>query len=575
MAEHKPPRRCAIYTRKSSEEGLEQTFNSLDAQREACAAYIVSQRQEGWREVPTTYDDGGYSGGTLERPALQQLLADIRAGQIDRILVYKIDRLTRSLTDFASLVTVFDAHATSFVSVTQHFNTTTSMGRLTLNVLLSFAQFEREVTGERIRDKIAASKRKGMWMGGTVPLGYRSVDKMLIAVPEEAAQVRRVFERYCALGSVAKLQEELQAAGEVCAMRLSATGRTRGGEAFSRGALYHVLQNRVYRGEIPHRERFYPGMHEAIVPKKLWESAQSRLANNREAKHLRKGARGSSLLAGLVQDDSKRPLTPSHTGKRGKRYRYYIGRPTKEHRRPGLTIPAYDLERLVENDFCALLRAEDLDQQLSNGSSQDEAHSQAIRQAGRGLSDRWKSLPALEKRSWFQVVLQLVTVHRESILIHWKKRVLGAALVTGLPSPITASKREINAEHDESIISRSIQAQLQRCGSEIRIIGADMRQVDKRPVHHMTLLNAVARAQHWYEQIAMGSVRSMAAIAKAEGLADRYVSRLLGCAYLAPSIVDALISGEAPHDLTLTKVLDDLPQGWAAQRQSFGFGTYR
>jgi site-specific DNA recombinase len=276
MSERSKPIRCAIYTRKSSEEGLEQNFNSLDAQREACSAYIQSQRHEGWREVTTSYDDGGYSGGNLERPALQRLLADIKARKVDLIVVYKIDRLTRSLTDFANLVGVFDAHQTSFVSVTQSFNTTTSMGRLTLNVLLSFAQFEREITGERIRDKIHASKRKGLWMGGTVPLGYNSIDKKLIVVPDEAAQVKRIFTLYRESASVQKLQERLFKSNEVSKVRITRSGKSRGGQSFSRGALYLILKNQVYRGQIPHHDAYYPGEHEAIIDQRLWDDVQRR-----------------------------------------------------------------------------------------------------------------------------------------------------------------------------------------------------------------------------------------------------------------------------------------------------------
>src|SRR5450759_917526 len=309
MSERSKQIRCAIYTRKSSEEGLEQNFNSLDAQREACSAYIQSQRHEGWREVTTAYEDGGYSGGNLERPALQQLLTDIKVRKVDLIVVYKIDRLTRSLTDFASLVGVFDAHQTSFVSVTQSFNTTTSMGRLTLNVLLSFAQFEREITGERIRDKIQASKRKGMWMGGTVPLGYNSIDKKLIVVPDEATQVRRIFALYRESGSVQKLQEKLFKSSEVSKVRITRSGKPRGGKPFSRGALYLILKNQVYRGQIPHRDAYYPGEHEAIIEQGLWDDVQGLLASNREARHLGQRARTASLLAGLVFDDTGRRLT--------------------------------------------------------------------------------------------------------------------------------------------------------------------------------------------------------------------------------------------------------------------------
>ena len=262
--------RCAIYTRKSSEEGLEQQFNSLDAQREACEAYVVSQKHEGWSALPTLYDDAAYSGGTMDRPALQKLLADIRARKVDVIVVYKVDRLTRSLADFAKIVEVFDAHNVSFVSVTQAFNTTTSMGRLTLNVLLSFAQFEREVTGERIRDKIAASKKKGMWMGGLPSLGYDVKERKLIVNEAEASTVRHVFRRYVELGSVRALKAELDVAGVVSKLRFASDGSVYGGKSLSIGALYLMLQNRIYRGEIVHKGVAYPGEQAAIIEEDLW-----------------------------------------------------------------------------------------------------------------------------------------------------------------------------------------------------------------------------------------------------------------------------------------------------------------
>ena len=257
--------RCAIYTRKSSEEGLDQEFNSLQAQREACEAFITSQRHEGWVCLPKAYDDGGFSGATMDRPALQRLLADIAAARVDIVVVYKIDRLTRSLTDFAKIVEILDAKGASFVSVTQQFNTTTSMGRLTLNILLSFAQFEREVIGERIRDKIAASKKKGMWMGGVPPLGYRVHDRKLVIVDGEAEIVRTIFRRYAELGSVRLLKEELEARGIKSKSWTSASGRLIGGKAFSRGALYLMLQNRLYRGEVVHKRQSHPGEHTPII----------------------------------------------------------------------------------------------------------------------------------------------------------------------------------------------------------------------------------------------------------------------------------------------------------------------
>ncbi len=318
--------RCAIYTRKSSEEGLEQDFNSLDAQREACEAYIKSQKHEGWVVVETFYDDGGVSGATLERLALRRLLADIEARKVDAVVTYKVDRLTHSLADFAKIVEVFDSHRVSFVSVTQQFNTTTSMGRLTLNVLLSFAQFEREVTGERIRDKIAASKRKGMWMGGYPPLGYDCEDRKLVVNQSEAETVRQIFQRYAELGSVLALKDALDAENTVGKVRVSQAGRRSGGQPMARGALHRMLQNRIYRGEIVHKTNSYPGQHAAIVEQHLWDPVQARLAENRVERRTGGGAKNPSLLVGLLHDDKGAAMTPSHAVKNGKRYRYYITR---------------------------------------------------------------------------------------------------------------------------------------------------------------------------------------------------------------------------------------------------------
>ena len=293
-------RRCAIYTRKSSEEGLEQDFNSLQAQREACEAFIKSQAGEGWRPVKTAYDDGGLSGGTLERPALQHLLADIRLGLIDVVVVYKVDRLTRSLADFAKMVEVFDAQGVSFVAVTQQFNTTTSMGRLTLNVLLSFAQFEREVTGERIRDKIAASKRKGMWMGGVVPLGYDVSEHRLVINPAEAETVRAIFQRYLELGCVRLLKAELDRSGILSKRRISRSGVESGGHSFSRGALYALLANPLYIGEIRHRKLRHPGQHQAIVERALWERTQRQLQEHRVRPRSHPGSLGKESANGAL-----------------------------------------------------------------------------------------------------------------------------------------------------------------------------------------------------------------------------------------------------------------------------------
>jgi site-specific DNA recombinase len=286
--------RCAVYTRKSSEEGLEQSFNSLDAQREACEAFISSQKHEGWKTLPARYDDGGFSGGTMQRPALQRLLQDVDAGKVNVIVVYKVDRLTRSLADFAKIVEALDAKRVSFVSVTQQFNTTSSMGRLTLNILLSFAQFEREVTGERIRDKIAASKKKGMWMGGVVPLGYNLEGRKLVPNPKEAQQVTKILSLYLQLGCVRRLAEHLDREKVRSKVWTTRTGARLGGVAFARGALYALLRNRLYIGEIRHRDKWYRGEHKGIISKNLWQKVQSRLDNNLKARHKRALEIGSS-----------------------------------------------------------------------------------------------------------------------------------------------------------------------------------------------------------------------------------------------------------------------------------------
>src|SRR5438067_504963 len=317
-------KRCAIYTRKSSEEGLEQEFNSLAAQREACEAFVRSQRDEGWVLAKTRYDDGGFSGGNIERPALQDLLGDIRAGRFDIVVVYKVDRLTRSLADFARLVELFDAEAVSFVSVTQQFNTTSSMGRLTLNVLLSFAQFEREVTGERIRDKIAASKKKGMWMGGNVPLGYDANKRTLVINPAEAETVRRVFALYRELGCVRRVKEEADRLGLRTKCSTTTNGTERGGKPFSRGHLYTLLSNPIYTGHIAHKGELHPGQQPALIDEESWSTVRDQLAANTSNHRRRAKAAEPSLLAGLLVDAQGDRLTPSHAVKKGRRYRYYV-----------------------------------------------------------------------------------------------------------------------------------------------------------------------------------------------------------------------------------------------------------
>ena len=349
----KPALRCAIYTRVSSDQGLEQDFNSLDAQREAAEAYIKSQAHEGWKLIRDHYDDGGYSGGTMTTGAAD-LLEVIGAGRVDIVVVYKVDRLTRSLADFAKLVELFGAHEVSFVSVTQSFNTTTSMGRLTLNVLLSFAQFEREVTGERIRDKIAASKKKGMWMGGVVPLGYRVEDRKLVVEEEEAKLVGKIFERYVALGSIPALQRELRGEAVVTRERRLANGKIVGAVALTNGALSYILKNRHYLGELNHHGRSWPAEHEPIIDDALFDAVQAKLADNLNRAANRK-AKSGALLMGKIFDDRGNPMSPSHAVKKGARYRYYVSSPIAQGRKDEAgsiaRVPAEPIEQLVLSEL--------------------------------------------------------------------------------------------------------------------------------------------------------------------------------------------------------------------------------
>src|SRR5918999_563011 len=399
--------RCAIYTRKSSEEGLDQDFNSLDAQREACTASIASQKHEGWQALSTRYDDGGYSGGTMERPALRALLSDIKARRVDVVVVYKVDRLTRSLADFAKIVEIFDAHGVSFVSVTQAFNTTTSMGRLTLNVLLSFAQFEREVTGERIRDKIAASKRKGLWMGGFVPFGYRAQARTLVIDEGEAEIVRLIFALYLERGAVRDVEAELQRQGIARPARTTKGGRAYGAKGFSRGPLYKLLSNPIYCGEIRHKDTRYPGQHPAIIAPSVFAAVAERLAANGHARKSGCNAKAPSLLAGLIVDVEGAKLVATHATKQGKRYRYYISKSLHEGRRRGRLgrdymmslaadeasvwrLPAAEIESIVVGEVRAILadrsRAWEMVEQIEPGASRSMAKRSKVAKKAESLA---------------------------------------------------------------------------------------------------------------------------------------------------------------------------------------------
>jgi site-specific DNA recombinase len=425
--------RCAVYTRKSSEEGLEQEFNSLHAQREAGLAYIASQKSEGWIAQPDHYDDGGISGGTLERPALKRLLRDVEAGLIDVVVVYKIDRLSRSLTDFARLVDVFERHNVTFVSVTQQFNTTTSMGRLTLNILLSFAQFEREVIGERIRDKFAASRRKGIWMGGWPPLGYEVQDRRLVVIEREAALVCGIFDRFAKAGSALSVARELNAAGEVTKRRQCAGG-TRGGKPWTKGAVYKVLANRVYLGEAVHKGVAYSGEHAAIVDPRAWEKAHAVMAEPARQRAAASRAQIPALLKGLIFGPNGRAMSPSHTRRRGRVYRYYV---TREAIADGYdscavsSVPAADVEGAVLDHIQKLLAAPELVARTCAGAKRED-DAMTEREVTILLADFaavWNELFPAEQARIVQLLVERVDVREEALEV--RIRAEGLASLVG------------------------------------------------------------------------------------------------------------------------------------------------
>jgi site-specific DNA recombinase len=560
--------RCAIYTRKSSEEGLEQEFNSLQAQREACEAFINSQRHEGWVCLRTAYDDGGFSGATMDRPALQQLLADLTAGRVDIVVVYKIDRLTRSLADFAKIVEILDARGASFVSVTQQFNTTTSMGRLTLNVLLSFAQFEREVIGERIRDKIAASKQKGMWMGGVPPLGYQAQDRKLIVVDSEAEIVRFIFRRYAELGSVRLLNDELDARNIQSKLRTSASGRILGGKPFARGALYLMLQNRIYRGEIVHREQSYLGEHEPIIDPPLWDAVQAQIASNTAQRNEGGKTRQPSLLAGMLFDRDGNRMTPSHAGKKGRRYRYYVSRSliTKDRtgNSAGLRIPAAEIEQLVSSrvhrwllDPASIYKSPSA--QLPDPSMQQQLVARAAE-----IGKRWPELPVARKRAVLTALIERIEVRVDQIDIRLRPLRLGALLDGAAPS-----SQSVNDEETEIL---SVPVRLRRAGREIRMVidGADPFAAAKPDAR---LIKLLLRARRYNATLARGEGIPFAVLAQQEGVSRSYFTRLVRLSYLAPDITEAILDGRQPRDLTAEKLLDHsrLPLAWHDQRTVLGF----
>jgi DNA invertase Pin-like site-specific DNA recombinase len=552
--------RCAIYTRKSSEEGLEQDFNSLHAQREACQAYIKSQKHEGWRALSAHYDDGGYSGGSMERPALQRLLADIKSRRIDVVVVYKVDRLTRSLADFAKIVEVFDASGVSFVSVTQAFNTTTSMGRLTLNVLLSFAQFEREVTGERIRDKIAASKKKGLWMGGFVPFGYRAKDRTLVIDEKEAATVRLIFRRYLELGAVSSLETDIAERNlRTRAFTSANSNRAWGDRPFSRGHLYKMLSNPIYAGKIAHKEKLYDGQHDGIIDRKTFAAVQAQLAANNRKNRTQARAKEPNLLAGLLVDRDGNRLTSSHAVKNGKRYRYYIGTRSEQGEIKAWRLPAGQIETAVINELQRFL-----------GDRQRIATAMASQRlsAHQLMASRRLSAHQLKEALWnakqLETQMEAAATRREAV-----HRMVSRVLV---------SDTELNVEVKLSAVlpegaapARGVPHRLKmpielirRNGETAVVVAGDSRHATKPdPV----LVKAIARGITWFEQLAFGRVETVSAIAKRERVTDRYVSRMIELAFLSPRIVEAAVSGVAKIKVSTKKLVLglELPPFWMQQ----------
>jgi site-specific DNA recombinase len=569
---------CAIYTRKSSEEGLEQSFNSLDAQRESCEAFISSQRHEGWRVVASRYDDGGFSGGTMERPALKRLLADVAADRINVIVVYKVDRLTRSLADFAKIVEALDAKRVSFVSVTQQFNTTSSMGRLTLNVLLSFAQFEREVTGERIRDKIAASKKKGMWMGGLVPLGYDREDRKLVPNRKEAELVSKIFSLYLELGCVRKLAERLDREKVRSKVWITQTGARLGGVAFARGALYGLLRNRLYIGEIRHRDQWYPGEHEGIVGRAPWDRVQAQLNSNLRKRRNRVREQASSLLTGLVEDEHGARYTPSFTVKRGRRYRYYVSQLAIKNtvsEGHGLTrVPAQELENRVLEKLLAFLKtAAEVFDGLSLLGEKPAVASRLVT-AAKQLAARLASMSSQDLRDLLASFIWRITIHENKIEIKIRRQELRQQLESGgtIKSASVPVKNpfEFRRSAPSDLIRLTVEAKRKRCGGELHLVVPPSSTVSHEHPK-LPLIKALARARGWYEKVVQGKAFDMRSLAREAGLTERYVGKVFRSAFLAPDIVEAILAGRQPQVLNFDKLSQNVPLSWVEQRERLGF----
>lgn len=540
--------RCAVYTRKSTEEGLEQDFNSLQAQREACEAYIKSQKHEGWQLIKTHYDDGGFSGGSMDRPALQQLMRDIEAGKVDVIVVYKVDRLSRSLHDFAKMVEVFDRHKVSFVSVTQQFNTTTSMGRLTLNVLLSFAQFEREVTGERIRDKIAASKKKGMWMGGVVPLGYDVKDRKLVINPTEAETVRFIYQRYLELGCVRMLCKDLRQ--KKIATKIIPTRTGSGGRPFSRGGLYHFLHNPLFIGQIRFREAIYDGQHESIIDLKTWDAVQMTLAGNRAGLMGKCNKDELAPLRGKLYDAvTGEQLVASFSTKKGRRYRYYITRSLYKETRAsaptGWRLSGPTVEKTVDSIARAMLAERNAIISALAAADAPAAIVAPVLERAKAVLDQAESI--------LEDYVQRVNISSDRIEL---KLSLAKLMPEGMDLP-------------DIIISQTKPMRMQRRSNEIRLVldgDGGNAAIDS------VLVKGIAQAHVWAEELFSGGADSLVELIERHKVSEGYLKKLMPLAFLAPDIVTSILAGKQPDGLSKEKLVSKiLSPIWQEQRDTLGF----
>ncbi len=563
--------RCAVYTRKSSEDGLEQSFNSLHAQREACEAYIKSQQSEGWKVMPEEYNDGGFSGGTMVRPGLNRLLEKIHASQIDVVVVYKVDRLSRSLADFVRMVETFEKHGVSFVSVTQHFNTSTSMGRLTLNVLLSFAQFEREVTGERIRDKITASKKKGMWMGGPTPLGYDVIDKILVVNPKEAKVVKLIYEQYHRLGSVRALKTLLDEKGIKSKCRTSRAGNPSGGASLSRGALYTLLKNPVYVGKVKHKEKHYAGPHAPIIDLKLWEHVQAQLNDHQQQCGPRAATKDPSLLTGLLWDDRGYAMSPTFTRKGQRRYRYYVSQALLQFKDKDAgsikRIPALEIEtpilNKIENLFSSATEVLALiPEQLSPKQMAD------LTKPLEQLRHDLRSPSPQPKIILLKTLIKKIAVGRQAITI--TLAMAGLWKLLGITPENTDSASTDEAEQNDTK-TWVLPLSLRRYGREVKVMLGDRLTPIPQP-HSMLvqgLQRALKKALIWNDGLLSGKTASLAKIAQQENVTQRYIAQMIRLAYLAPDIQEAIIKGKIPPTWTVDQFRESIPLDWEHQRLKF------